>query len=148
MVIKLYQYLGETGIKLYDFLNDASLVLAYIFNLFALGYKGKTIGRCADYFINSTSKNKKEKSNILVFIFMTIEILIITYAQYNLGSMNGIFGQLVGTGVNYYGTLFVSPIFVAFSLEFSFKQVKIFKSISSILSPPFYPLLYKKYKKK
>ncbi len=109
----MFQYLGNTGIGLYGLLNDSSRILAFIFNLFILGYKEKTLGRGSEFFISSISKHKKAKSRLVRFILTIIEAFIISFAQYYLGGLNDVFGQLIDTGSNYYGTLFVSPVMVA-----------------------------------
>lgn len=109
----MYQYLGDTGIWLYDAINDGSRVLAFIFTIFILIYNQKSLGRGSRFFLSGTSKSKKEKSEFFIFVFIVIESLIITFAQFYLGGLNSVFGDLVGTGANYFGTLFVSPIMVA-----------------------------------
>lgn len=108
-----YLYLGDSKIWLYEAINDGSRVLAFIFTIFILGYKQNTLGRGAEFFLSGTSKKHKNKSKFAWFVFLIVESLIITFAQFKLGGLNSIFGDLVGTGVNYFGTLFVSPIMVA-----------------------------------
>lgn len=109
---QMYQNLGDTGIVLYGALNGFSRVLAFIFTVFILGYKQKSLGRGTEFFLNGISKGKK-KPKFAWFIFLVVESLIITFAQFYLGGLNTVFGDLVGTGANYFGTLFVSPIMVA-----------------------------------
>ncbi len=108
----MYRYFGDIG--LYDFFNDASLVLAFVFNLFILGYKENKLGRCSDFFISRLTKNKKSVPKLIRIFFIVCEVYFISFAQFYLGALNAFFGELVGTGANYYGTLFVSPIMVAF----------------------------------
>lgn len=113
----MYQTLGDTGIDSYYFFNDASLWLAFFFNLFILGFKGKKLGRCSEFVISSLNGHKRTENKFFRLCLTIGEVYLISFAQFYLGALNGIFGQLVGTGDNYYGTLFVSPIMVAlFSL--------------------------------
>jgi len=108
----MYQSFGN--IHLYGFINDVALVLAFVLNLFILGYEEKKLGRCSEFFISSLTKNKKSEPKLIRLVFIVCEVYIISFAQFYLGELNGFFGELVGTGANYYGTLFVSPIMVAF----------------------------------
>lgn len=109
----MYQYIADTGIQLYKIFNDFSLYLAFIFNLFILGYKEKKLGRCAEFFISNLTGKKKSESKIIRVAFAFCEIYLISFAQFYLGGLNDVFGKLVGTGANYFGTLIVSPIMVS-----------------------------------
>lgn len=109
----MYQYLGDTGIQWYTVLNEASLIFAVIFTFFNLGYKERKLSRCSGFFLNILSKNKQKVSGIAWFVLVAAEALILSFAQFYLGGLNDVFGELVGTGANYYGTLFVSPIMMA-----------------------------------
>lgn len=94
---------------LYDSLNSIAIIAVYIFNVLNYKKKTKIIGRGTLFFTN----NKFEFRHI-TFVLVLGEIFLISYAQYQLSSLNSTFGELVGTGANYFGKLLFAPIFVAF----------------------------------
>lgn len=109
---------------IYDSLNLAATILVYVFNILNYKQKTKVIGRGTLFF----TKNKHERSFLRILLTLG-EILIISYAQYKLSSINGAFGLLIGTGSNYFGKLIFIPITVAFfclvlGIDF-FKQMDI-----------------------
>lgn len=110
----MYQYLGNTGIRFYNIFNEISLIVAYLFNFYILVFKRKNLGKGSVFLLSGLSKKQKNKQHLYKFALLIIEFFIISVAQLYLGSLNDVFGDLVGTGVNYYGTLFVSPIVVSF----------------------------------
>lgn len=131
----MYQRLGDTGISMYNLFNSISIVLVFLFNALNFQIKKKSLGRISSGVVNYYSKqNKYPNMNI---VFAIIESLIIAYFQYYVGgNFNRMFGDLVGTGANYFATLFISPIFVS-AISF-FIGTDIFKQMD--LVTPAYPL--------
>lgn len=81
------------------------------FNLFNLNKKKQFPGKVAKKAIGRL-KNK-EKYNRNINLIITAEIIFISFFQYVLpGLTNSPFGQMVGTGDNYFGILFTAPIFI------------------------------------
>ncbi len=109
----MYKYIGDTGIQWYTFFNNFSRILAFVFILFIFVYKDNILGRGSEYFLNNLSKGKKKRSQLAWLVFAVAETWAVWFAQFKLGGLNGVFGDLVGTGVNYFGTLFISPIMVS-----------------------------------
>ncbi len=97
---------------LYTSLNLAARVLVYVFNILNFKAKSEVIGRGTIFFTKPIS-NKAEKRFVTTLLILG-EIVIISFAQYQLSGINSIFGELVGTEANYFGKLIFSPILVSF----------------------------------
>ena len=82
----MHQYLGTTGIKIYD--------LQEIFYLISVASVGLL-----------RTKNKTIKNTGEVLLFAVLQILP--------GLLHYSFGELVGTGANYFATVFTAPLFIA-----------------------------------
>lgn len=115
----MYQYLGNTGIHLYDFLGTASFVLLVIFNIANIRKKRDFISYTSQ-FLRSKIENSRLKNKFLssYIPWALIEIILISFIQNGFtASINKSFGDMVGTGANYFGLLFVVPILmIAFCL--------------------------------
>lgn len=117
----MYKYLGSTDILLYDFLGTVSSIIVYLFNLIQYKKKKDLQSYGTQYLQNFFYRLKpNSKINFLAFpfIWIILEIVIFSYAQYELtGFVNRSFGDLVGTGANYFGKLFHIPfLLVAFCI--------------------------------
>ena len=108
----MYQDIGD--IHLYTFLNDIACILVYIFNILSFKSKTKAIGRGTEYFTKKPGRSNKSEMNFVKVLLILGEIVLISYAQYQLGAMNRMLGRLIGTGANYFGLLFFSPVVVSF----------------------------------
>ena len=97
---------------LYTSLNIAARIIVYVFNILNFKAKLKVVGRGTIFFTKPIS-NKSEK-RFLTALLILGEIVIISFAQYQLSGINSIFGELVGTEANYFGKLIFSPILVSF----------------------------------
>ena len=96
--------------NLFATFNTISIVVLFLYNL--LHYKeqklllGGTSHSAIKYF---ESKGHKGILSSIGF-WAVIEILLVSMVQYYLtGGFNGIFGNLVNTGANYYGLMFFAP---------------------------------------
>lgn len=106
----MYQYLGNTGIQLYGFLPIWGALAVFVYGLIRIRDKAQLqsryLGRLCRYF------QEKDKGWILKNnnFWLGFEILLIAAVQTQfVGGVNTWFGSVVGTGSNYYGTLFFWP---------------------------------------
>lgn len=134
----MYQYLGNTGINLYDLLNNFAVILIFVFNI--SNYTQKRAVPSSSTILFSKYLSTKKTSffaNINLWIFL--EIILISFFQYLFPSflgINWIAADVFGTGANYYGMLLFSPLFLQFL--FLFLSVNPFKQLDLIT--PAYPL--------
>lgn len=130
----MYQYLGDTNILMYDLINNISIIALVLINLLFYKTKVTSLGRIS---LNlSASFSKKHKYPHIEIFLAIIEILFVSLIQYGLGgSFNRAFGNLVGTGSNYFAMLFLSPVFVAVFCLFA--GIDVFKQMDIIT--PAYP---------
>lgn len=108
----MYQYLGD--IRLYSFLGSLTLYFVMIYNLIQLKSKKDFIGNVSVFYIDVLKKYGKGR--IAAFFsnkmfWAVIETVIISYFQIGfVGMLNTTFGEHVGTGANYFGLLFLTPV--------------------------------------
>ena len=114
----MYQYLGSTGILLYNFVGMLSAVVFIIFNLARINRK-KQIMSLAALTIHKNCLKLYRKGSLKIPFFTklgfwsALEILFFSSIHYGLiGVLNSSFGNLVGTGANYFGFAFISPLIV------------------------------------
>lgn len=124
----MYQYLGNTGINMYNLLNTLTIIPVLIFNLCQFKEKKKLLGSFAISVLDRTQKNS---SPLFLNLAVALEILIVTIFQYAFtGQTNSVFGKIFDTGSNYFGLLYINPILVAlicFVLGIKFlKQMDLF----------------------
>lgn len=119
---------------MYDFFNLISIIALLTYNVLLYKKKTASLGRLSSNIVNSYSKRHKN-TNIKTFLAI-IELLLVSFFQYALGgAFNRIFGDLVGTGANYFSLILFSPIFV--SVLCFFIGTNIFKQLDLIT--PAYP---------
>lgn len=107
----MYQYLGNTGICLYDFLGVLGTIVALVWNLCHVKTKRQMLSRVSVNVCHRTVDKKRLNflSNPTLWsIFETV--LFSVFQLMFIGMINFWFGPLVGTGANYFGTLFFVPI--------------------------------------
>ena len=136
----MYQYLGSTDILLYDALGSLSSIIIYLFNILQYKRKKNLQSYSTQYLQNFFYKLKPgSKINILAFpiIWIILEIALFSYVQYELtGFVNRTFGDMVGTGANYFGKLYHIPfLLVAICILFWVDPLKQIDLIT-----PAYPL--------
>ena len=123
----MYKYLLDTDIKLYDILGLASFGLLVLFNFANIRTKKHFLSYASQYtrfsIENSRFKNKLLSSYIP---WAFIEILLLCVVQNAFGAtLNKAFGHMVGTGANYFGLLFATPIMlVAFCMLIGINPLK------------------------
>lgn len=131
------EYLGDTGIELYDLVNLFSGIILLIYNFSHLKYKKEFLSNVSNRLLKvfSNKKNHIFLSNKNFYAF--VEILIVSLLQYlPTYNITRIFGHLVGTGANYFGLVFFIPIFLF--LLFYLLGINPFKQMDLIT--PAYPL--------
>ena len=109
----MYQYLGDTEINLYDLLGFFSFIAVLIFNFSQFKEKKLILGKTSKALIksNKTLENNNRYKNSIV----SLEIYIVSTFQYSFTAyINSAFGDLFGTGKNYYGLLFITPLLIVF----------------------------------
>ncbi len=108
----MYQYWGD--IRLYDFFGSLVIYVVIIFNLTQLKKKKAFLGNVSNFYIDLSKKHGNGR--IAAFFsnktfWAVIETLIISFFQiYFVGLLNSFFGENVGTGANYFGLLFITPL--------------------------------------
>lgn len=125
----MYRYLGSTDILLYDAFMHISTAILFIFNLLQYKRKKNLQSYSTSYLQNIFLKrNPDRKIKILSgsLFWIILEILIFSFAQTSItGSFNVQFGNMVGTGANYFGLLFHIPfLLVAFCILFWVDPIK------------------------
>lgn len=107
----MYQYLGNTGIALYGFFGTVGQIIAFIWNLCHIKAKCQMLSRISVSVCNWAVDKKRFSflsNQTLWAIFETV--LFSVFQLMFIGTMNFWFGPMVGTGANYFGTLFFVPI--------------------------------------
>lgn len=104
----MYQNLGSTDILLYDLLNTTGILFILIFNLLNIGRKKEFLSNFSKKIIAVSSyKNAVAKVNF----FAIAETLLISLFQIIfIPLLNKIFGNLLDTGMNYFGYVLFIPV--------------------------------------
>lgn len=105
----MYRNIMLFGMSLYDFFGVFSTIVLVIFNLLHMKRKRLCLGAYSQSAVNYFSN--KHPNTILsnTALWAVIETVLISSVQY-LPPYNRVFGNLVGTGANYYGLMFISPV--------------------------------------
>ena len=106
----MHRYIGE--LYAYDFINNLALIIALVCNLFFIRAKLKVPTLYAKYLRKIISR-KSAKVGTVVFVLVTIWELYSSSRQVlRTARFNEWFGNLVGTGFNYFGSLFIMSIMI------------------------------------
>lgn len=113
----MFQDVTFMGSSLYDFFNISSSVVLILFNLFQYNRK-KNLQSYGTKYLQSLCSNPKlnNKLKFLSYpvVWIILEICIFSLVQYELtGFFNRTFGDMVGTGANYFGKLYHIPFLLA-----------------------------------
>lgn len=133
----MYKYFGNTGIEVSPILQYLGFVLLVVYNFLNFKTKKGLLSNFSECNIRHFSV-KKSKVLSKVGFWTAIEIIIISLVQYAFtAQFNTMFGNWSGgTGLNYFGTLFISPIFLY--LLFYFVSIDPLKQMDLIT--PAHPL--------
>lgn len=130
----MYQFLGNTGIRMYDILSFLSFIPVLIFNFSQFEKKKKLLSKKAQVYIEKKKAPDEARFKKTIVLW---EILLISAVQYFFAYIvNTIFGEIVNTGPNYFGLLFITPVILTFL--FIFLEIDIFKQMDLIT--PAFPL--------
>lgn len=108
----MYQYLGLTDISMYDiftiYLSSAALLM---YNLMHIREKKELLSNVSKMILSKEAENKSLNTHHAVIRQAIIEIVLISLYQHGLVSLlNKMTGNLLDTGVNYFGLIFVMPL--------------------------------------
>lgn len=107
----MYQYLGNTGIALYNFFGFVGTLIAFVWNFCHIKAKRQMLSGVSVGIIDWASNKKRLRFLSNSTIWAILETIIFSSVQMLfIGTINVWFGPLVGTGANYFGTLFFVPI--------------------------------------
>lgn len=90
----------------YSFFNTISVVITAISCFFLIKLKTKSMGLFSKYALLKISKKSLKAENFFKYILAFIEVFILGLISALSVSFNAPFGDLVGTGLNYYGGLY------------------------------------------
>lgn len=107
----MYQYLGNTNILLYDFVPIVGRLLILTYGIARCRNQEKPFGKriqklhgmCEQKFPGLFLANKR------FWVFLELVVILVTQYLW-IGTLNVWFGPKVGTGANYFGTLFFHPL--------------------------------------
>lgn len=105
------------GMNLDGLFGTISTIVLFCYNFAMVKSKEKMLGKWSELF--QKKMEQKSLNSSLAFLqkptfYAIVETFIISFAQYwFVGNINFAFGNLVGTGANYFGILFAGPILVS-----------------------------------
>ncbi len=104
----MHQFINNT--LAYNMFNSYAGTVALIFCLFLYGFKRNSISLYSEKILYALAKKSIILKNIVKVILVCSELLLITELSILASVFNKPFGDLVGTGANYFGILIVAPI--------------------------------------
>jgi len=104
----MYRFIGEQ--PAYDLFNYIAFVVTMISSLFYYKAKCNVMGAFSKNIVTLTSRANVFFGKVSKFVLVSIESLLMALLVDISGSNNKPFGNLVGTGANYFGLLFLVPI--------------------------------------
>lgn len=111
-----YLYIGDSPIYLYNFSVYFESIAIIIYLITQVKRRKEPLG-CHTYFLTcALSSKKKTLRPILNYIFAFVELFLFMILSNSLKAINGALGDLLNTGANYFGMLFVMP-FAWFALS-------------------------------
>ena len=112
----MYRFLPN-GTNLYSLSGIVAFIAMMLFNLFQFKRKRNVIGGFSQAIISISSNANKRFGTAIKYVFVLLETAVMAYmVDFVVGKCNRSFGEMVGTGANYFGLLFVIP-FVWFLLS-------------------------------
>lgn len=115
----MYKNLFGTDLVTYDILNLVSFFVLVIYNLANVKKKKHLLSHASLWAQNKIENSRLKNKFLSSYIPWAItEIILISLVQFAFtAQINAFFGELVGTDLNYFGLLFITPILlVAFCL--------------------------------
>ncbi len=112
----MYEFLGNTSIRMYDFFNNMGFYAMLIFNILQYKRRKSYTGGLAVYVRDKVSRMKTKRSLIIALV---LEIVFVTFFVNTVsGYTNSFVSELTNTGANYFGNLLVTPLFTPFIFYF------------------------------
>lgn len=100
----MHIYFGE--LYAYDLFNSIGIYVALISSVFLVKAKTEMLGLWSRSAVFSVLKKSEKKANILKHVLSFVEIVLMSVVSIATALFNSPFGELVGTGANYFGNLF------------------------------------------
>lgn len=98
------------GQAAYSFFNDiVAIVVTLLISFFLIKEKTKELGIHSKRIVFVAEKSDAHRGKIIKYIAATVEVLLMTVLSIIMVFFNGPFGDLVGTGLNYFGGMFAFP---------------------------------------
>lgn len=110
----MYRFLEINGNQVvsFDFFNSIALYASVISALFFIKLKLNSMGVFSKYAIHYASRANLNFGKIVKVILASIELILMVGIGAAATLNNNPFGEMVGTGVNYFGGLFSFPIYL------------------------------------
>ncbi len=106
----MYRYIGD--MYAYDYINGWAFTIGTLCILFFIGAKLKIPSIYATCLGNIASRKSEKAKNITIFIISFVELYLTSRQILSTPIFNKPFGELVGTGYNYFGALLGMPVAV------------------------------------
>ncbi|MBR2953526.1 MAG: prolipoprotein diacylglyceryl transferase [Clostridia bacterium] len=100
----MFQYIG--GQSTYDLFETVSIIMTAILCLFFIKEKTTKLGLFSKHIVFFVSKRFSRAGKALKYFLAFVEWFALTVITVVIGLNNITFGDMVGTGANYFGTLF------------------------------------------
>ncbi len=106
----MYQYLGNTGIKMYDIFNLISVIALLIMNMSMLKQKTEFLSAVSLRHIKRCRRKNKPRFVYNRYTVAFVEMFLISLVQYGFVSIFTMqFGKIMDTGRNYFSVLYFVP---------------------------------------
>ncbi|MBO5943911.1 MAG: prolipoprotein diacylglyceryl transferase [Clostridia bacterium] len=107
----MYRYFGD--VYMYDYINGIAYYVLVVSSIFYFIPKRKVQGAFTKYAVQLASHKNVNFGKLIEFVFVSIESYLlarmISYSTY----ANRTFGDMVGTGANYFATLIIAPFLMS-----------------------------------
>ncbi|MBQ4644213.1 MAG: prolipoprotein diacylglyceryl transferase [Clostridia bacterium] len=111
----MHQFFGD--LNAFDFFNNIALYVTIISSIFFVKAKTQAMGLYSKYVLFYVSKKGLRAKKILEYFLAFIEMFILMAISLISAFFNAPLGNLLNTGVNYFGNLFsIAPLVFIFSL--------------------------------
>ena len=104
----MYRFIN--GVDAYSYINGLAHMIAAWSSLLYIGTKMKMPNIFTKYFSTIASRKSKNLGKFILFFITVVELYHVARQVLATPMFNRDFGNLVGTGANYFGSLFAIPI--------------------------------------
>lgn len=104
----MYRFFGEQDA--YSLFNTIAWIVLYCSSFFFVKTKKASLGSLSKLVVYSVARTKVKLSKILEIVFACVECLLTTVLLNLSTYYNMSFGELVGTGGNYFASLMIAPL--------------------------------------